>query len=367
MLVRMVNKPGGGERFVLGLAAHLPDRFDVTLCTTREDPPEALRRELRDAGVRYTSIRRSRRFDLPALVRLVRMLRAGRFDVLHAHMFGANVWGTIAGRLARVPLVIAHEQTWSFEGRPLRRLLDRHLIARFADAFVAVSERDRDRMVAVERIDPRRITVMKNAYIPRPAAGGPDLRERLGLDPATLLVGTVCVLRPQKALEVLVDAFAQVAPRVPEAHLVIGGWGQLREQLERQVAALGLGDRVHFLGWVDNVRDVLRSVDVAAMSSDFEGTPLFGLECMAEGVPLVSTDVGGIRDVLDDGRSVLLVPRRDAPAMARALEGLLRDPARRAEVAAAAAERLPPYRIETVAAEFADLYDRLGECSRRTA
>ena len=104
---------------------------------------------------------------------------------------------------------------------------------------------------------------------------------------------------------------------------------------------------------------MLEAADVAAMSSDYEGMPLFALECMASGTPLVSTDVGNVADLLGDVDGVVIVPRRDPSALAAALEGLLRDPQRRAAQAAAAAERLPRYEIDNVAREFAELYERL--------
>ena len=86
--------------------------------------------------------------------------------MIHAHMFGSNLWGTVIGRLTHVPIVIAHEHTWSFEGEPLKRLLDRELIARWSDAFVAVSRADRRRMIEIERIPPERIRFIPNGITP---------------------------------------------------------------------------------------------------------------------------------------------------------------------------------------------------------
>ena len=105
--------------------------------------------ELRDAGVRFLGIQR----DSPVALRpwrpLLTILRE-ETDVLHGHKFGSNVWAAVLGTLARTPVVIAHEHTWSFEGQPLRRLLDRELIARRSDAFIAVSREDRRRMIEIE-------------------------------------------------------------------------------------------------------------------------------------------------------------------------------------------------------------------------
>jgi glycosyltransferase involved in cell wall biosynthesis len=360
MLVDQLEpRSGGGERFAVGLAAHLPrERFEVALCATRAvlAPWD---RTLRESGVPWFALGRRATADVLPFARLARVLRRQRVDVLHAHMFGSNVWATVIGRAARVPVVVAHEQTWDYEGQPLRRFLDGRLVGRGADAFVAVSTADRDRMVALEGVPAEKVRVELNGYVPRTGRRPPArLREELGLAAHVPLVGTAAILRPQKALEVLLDAFARVRT---DAHLVIAGDGSCRGALERHAAGLGIAPRTHFLGLRDDVDALLAAVDVAAMSSDFEGTPLFAFECMAAGTPLVATAVGGLPDMLEDGRSALLVPRRDAAALAAGIDRLLGDGAAREALAAAAAERLERYRIEAVAKRFGALYDELLE------
>jgi glycosyltransferase involved in cell wall biosynthesis len=371
MLVDHLRGGGGGaERFLLGLATHLPrDRFEVLVCTTRRKNGGLLYDAFRATGIEHVALDRRHRGDVVRFRHLVELLRTRRIEVLHAHKFGSNVWGTLIGRLARVPVIIAHEQTWSYEGNPVRRVLDGQFIGRFTDAFVAVSQRDADRMVALEGVPHRKLRVIPNAYIPRPTDAGRDLRRELGIAPHVPVIGTAAVMRPQKALHVLLDAFALVRRALPDAHLLLAGHGALREALERQTAELGLTDRVHFLGYWQDLGVLLGAVDVAAMSSDFEGTPLFAIECMAHGTPLVSTAVGGIHEVLEDGHSVLLVPPRDATALAGALETLLRDPGRRAAQAAAAAQKAPRYEIATITREFVELYEGLAadKLARRQA
>ena len=354
--------PGGAERFLIGLATHLPpERYEVCVCATRGQP-DPLVDVVREAGLRYEVLGRRGRFDLSPFRRLRRLLRDGEFDVLHAHKFGSNLWGSIVGRLARTPVVIAHEQTWSYEGQPLRRFLDGRVIARLADVFVAVSSRDRERMTSVERIPPEKTVYIPNAFVPRVgerAAAG--LRDQLGIEPDAPVVGTMCVLRRQKRLDVLIDAFALVAEDHPDARLVIAGYGPLDEAWKARAAERGLSERVHWLGKRDDPEAVLATVDVAAMSSDFEGTPLFAFECMSARTPVVTTDVGGLRDVFEAGTSALLVPRRDPRALAVAIGELLSDPDRRRAMAAAAYARLDEFTIERAVERVGDLYESLLE------
>jgi len=361
MLTDKMFEGGGAERAMVAIATHLPrDRFEVTVATTRP-AGGSLIAQVQASGLRHLALDRRGRLDLVPFRRLARYLRDERIDVLHAHKFGSNLWGSIFGRLTSVPAVIAHEHTWSYQGKPWRRVLDGQVIGRLVDLFVAVSERDRDRMIELEGVPADKILVLPNPYIPRPDQGSVDVRNHLGLPADAPLVATAAVLRPQKALEVLIEAFAQVARSMPAAHLVIGGDGPRREALEQRAHELGVAERVHFLGWWQDITSLLECADVAAMSSDFEGSPLFALECMMHGTPLVSTDVGNVGEMLEDGRGVLIVPPRDAAALADAIEALLRDPERRAAQASFASGKTPRYRIDSVALEFAAIYERLVE------
>jgi glycosyltransferase involved in cell wall biosynthesis len=177
-VVTLVGRPevGGAERLAYEITARLdPDRYERTLCVSR--PPlsadedggfSQMRGALEAAGARVLVLDRSSRSDLLAWRPLIRLLREERIDVLHSHMFGANVAACGLALAARVPVLVAHEHTWSFEGRPLRRLLDRELIARASDAFVAVSDADRRRMIEIEGIDPGDVVHIPNGIAPLP-------------------------------------------------------------------------------------------------------------------------------------------------------------------------------------------------------
>jgi glycosyltransferase involved in cell wall biosynthesis len=356
-MVGFLSRDGGAERFMLGLTTHLPrDRFEPWVCAPRGAEPAAVQ-ELAEAGIPFVDLGRRGRWDAHRTAGLLSLLRRERFSVLHTHMFGSNLWGALMGPACGVPVVIAHEHTWSYEGKPWRAWLDGRVIGRRVTRFIAVSAADAQRMVSIERVPPEKVTVIPTALIPRVRLAEGDLRAELGLEPGTPLIGSVAQLRRQKALDVLIDAHARVLEAIPSAHLVVAGDGDCRAELERHAIAAGVADRTHFLGRRDDVDCILEALDVAAMSSDFEGRPLFALECMALGTPLVATAVGGLPEMIDDGRTGLLVPPRRADALADALVSLLLDPGRRGRIAAAAATQVD--RIDAVAAQFAELYERL--------
>jgi glycosyltransferase involved in cell wall biosynthesis len=350
---------GGAERFAIGLATHLPtERFEVWVCSTRTVEP-SVQAAFDAAGVRQLHLGRTGKLGLHHFAPLARLMHAQRFDILHSHMLGSNIWGSLFGRAYRVPVIIAHEHNWSFSGERVRVWIDRYLIGRFATRFVAVSNAQRALMTSVEGIPAHRIVVLPTAYIPSNQSSDTDIRSELGLPSDTPIVGTAAILRTEKALEVLIEAHVEVRRRVPDAHLVIAGEGGREEALRARALELGVADRVHLIGRRFDVDALLRSFDVGAMSSDWEGMPLFVFECMAAGTPLVATDVGGLPEVVEDGRTGRLVPPRDPQALADAIAALLADPAQRAELAGAAASRLPEFRIDTVSARFADLYEQL--------
>ena len=355
---------GGAERFAVGLAQHLPrDRIESWLCSTRGGDAD-FAREIAASGIPHIMLGRSAKWDVHRLGGLVTLLRRERFDVLHAHKFGSNLWCSLIGSACRVPVVLAHEHTWSYTGDPLRMLLDRRVIGRLATRFIAVSPLDAERMVTLEHVPLEKVICIPTAYIPRTGGVTSDIRLELGLAPGTPLVGVAAGLRPQKALTVLLEAHARLLGQIENAHLVIAGNGECRSMLEERARELGIAERVHFLGRRDDVEAIIASVDIAALSSDYEGLPLFVFECMANGTPLVATDVGGLREVIRDGVNGLLVPPRDPIALADALASLLADGERRATFANAARNSISGFTIEAIAERFAGLYESLVVATR---
>jgi glycosyltransferase involved in cell wall biosynthesis len=367
-MVDGIGTAGGGEGIARQIATHLdPARFEVSFCATRWIPdPEAdvALAELRAAGVEFQGLTRSSRFDLRPWRQLVAKARRDEVDVVHTHKIGSNVWGALLTPLMGRPVFVAHEHTWSYEGNPGRVLLDRELIARRADAFVAVSREDQRRMVEVERVPPAKTRFIANGIPPFPPADRErDIRAELGIGPDQPLVGAVATLRPQKALEVLLRAVPLLREKVPAAVVLIvgGGDGGPEEgRLHDLAGELGLGEGLRFLGERADVPDLVAAFDVAALSSDFEGSPLSVMEYMEAGKPVVATRVGGLPDLVEEGVNGLLVEPRDPAALAAALAEVLRDPERAARMGEAGrVRRRETFSIEATARTVGELYEEL--------
>jgi glycosyltransferase involved in cell wall biosynthesis len=376
VMVDTLIEPGGGERLAVDNAVLLDrHRFDRSLCITRWDdrleeaePARSLLARLREADVRVIKLRRSSKANVAAWWPLVRLLRDERVDVLHAHMFGSNVWGAILGRLARVPAVVAHEHIWAYDRRGLRPFLDREVVARFSDAFVTVSDASRRLMIEHEGINGRNIVVITNGIASRPAGEGTRVRAELGISEAAPVVGSVGNLRAQKAYELLIEAAVLLRRRLgPDLRVLIAGEGPERPALEGLIDENGLAGTVKLLGMRSDIPDVLAALDVAVCCSDYEGSPLAVMEYMEAGLAVVATRVSGLLDVVIDGENGVLVPARDPEALAAATARLLEEP----DVRTALGERGTElhrelWSLETWIRRVEELYERLLSESRLT-
>lgn len=349
-MVDTIDNPGGGERLAVENAIRLdPERWRRTLCITRwqdslerEDLTAAMLERLRGTGVEVVGLDRDSRLALWQWRPLVAMLRSRGVNVLHGHMFGSNLWAALLGRLAGVPAIVAHEHMWSYGaggGERLRPFLDREVVARGADAFIAVSEEGRRRMIETERIPARETVLIENGIEGFAPGDGARVRAELGIAADAPVVGTVGHLRPEKAHAVLVEAAALLKAEHPDLVTLIVGEGIERPSLEELIEQLGVGDSVRLLGAREDVPDFLAALDVAVCCSDFEGGPLSVMEYMEAELPVVATDVGGLPELVAEGETGFLVPPREPAALAAATSRLLADPGMRSDFGALARRR----------------------------
>jgi len=283
--------------------------------------------------------------DLVALGKLVRVLRQIRPDLVHTHTAKAGTLGRVAGRLAGVPTSLhtfhGHvlEGYFSWPATQLFLGIERAL-ARQTDRIITVSPRLRQAILAMGIGQPEQVVVVPlglelNRFLRTPPAPA-GLRPALHLTPGIPLLGIVGRLAPIKDHPALFRALTLLEAGSQAPHLVVVGDGERREELGRLADELGLASRIHFLGWRSDLEAILAELDMVICSSRNEGTPVALIEAMAAGVPVVSTDVGGVGDLVVHDETGWLVPPGDIPALARAIQGLLADPALRARLAVAA-------------------------------
>jgi glycosyltransferase involved in cell wall biosynthesis len=334
---------GGAENAMFMLLASL-DRGEWAPTLLLEDAPEveplheraaALGVPVRVAAPMPLGLTGARR--VPSLARL---LRRERPAVFHAHMSSpvACKWGLAAAVLARVPAVLGTVQVGAYEPPNRSAYWQLRALARGVDRYLAVSREIAAELTGKLGWPQEKVEVVYNAVDMERAAvdAPPGLREQLGGSPTRPLVLTPARLNPQKGHRVLLEAIAEV----PEALFLLAGDGPERAPLEAEAERLGVADRVRFLGRREDVPQLLAASDVFALPSLYEGSSLAVLEAMAAGIPIVSSAIGGTEELIEDGRSGLLVPPGDAKALATALRRVLGDHALRQGLAARARARV---------------------------
>jgi glycosyltransferase involved in cell wall biosynthesis len=356
---------------------------DTLLVYGRLGPGEGdMRYLLTDAGVTTEYLDTLQRpiaplADLRAALALYRAICRIRPHVVHTHMAKAGLLARTAAVLynwthpsARTRIVHTyHGHVLDGYFSPLKTRLFialERLLARGSDTLIAISPRVRDELVDRYRIGSRGQFVLIPLGLELDAFGRitPDdrtqARRALGIAEDALVMTTVGRLTAIKQQTLFLDMAQRIAARFPTAVFLIVGDGELRADLEADARARGLADRVRFLGWRRDLATIYGATDVFTITSRNEGTPVALIEAMASGVPGVSTDVGGVRDVIVDGSVGIVVPPDDAAALAEAVDGLLSNPERRAEMSARARmSSLSRFQFDRLTADIADLYRRL--------
>lgn len=270
--------------------------------------------------------------DVKALWKLYWLMRKERPHVVHTHTAKAGLLGRIAARLAGVPVIVHTFHGHVLHGyygpvkNQLLRWVERSL-AWAADRLVTVSQEVKSDLVGYGIAKTEKITVVPLGFDLDPFLRSEEFRgefrQEMGLASDHKLIGIVGRIFPIKNHGLFLDSAARIASMEPQARFIIVGDGVLRPSLEDQARRLRIEDRVIFTGWRRDLPRICADLDVLVVSSDNEGTPVSAIEAMAAACPVVATRVGGLPDLIEDGRTGRLVPPRDAAALAAAVCDLL--------------------------------------------
>lgn len=366
-------RSGGVERRRLSLARRLdPQRFEqIVICT--EALPE-LRAEFDQAGCQVFELGRIRRgVDWPKIKAAAKLLREFRPDIVHGAVFEGVIIAALAGRLARVPVVIA-EEIITPVGRRLTGHLYFRVLAGLADQVVAISAAVRDYLVDTIRLPRSKVRLIYNG-VAEPEPASPEelraIRTSLGIAEDAPVIGTLSRLAApaghqadsHKRITFAIWAMERILDRFPSARLLIVGDGPDRELLEfhARFARGKVGEAVMFAGFQQRVRPYLECMDVLVHPAETEGLPLVLAEAMLASLPIVASDVAGSNEVVAEGDTGFLVPVRNSRALAERTIELLEDPRLRAEMGAAGLKRAREHFSEDrYVREVANLYEELA-------
>lgn len=306
--------------------------------------------------------------DLATFWRLVRIIRSERPDVVHTHKSKAGALGRLAAWVCGVP-VIVH----TFHGHILHgyfsetkskvfRLIERAMTV-LSDRIIAVSPKVRADLLGYRIAAPEKIDVvylgldLRRFQSSKRGEGG--LRAELGLAAGIPLIGIVARLVPIKRVSMFLEAAKRILATRPDAVFVVAGDGEMRAELEAIVSRLGIGTRVRFLGFRSDLDRIYPDLDVLCLTSDNEGSPVSLIEGLSSGCAAVSTDVGGVRDVIDDGRTGVLVSKGDIAGLAAAVLALMDAPYRRLALGEAGRLSAEHFAVERLVADLDRLYKEL--------
>jgi glycosyltransferase involved in cell wall biosynthesis len=345
---------GGLERLAadLALAQHQAGHQVLVYCLYHAG---ALAPSLEAAGIPVIAFQKAPGFSVATIFSMAKRLRADRADVIHGHNPGVHHYAALAAKLAKVPVCInTRHSVIDSQGRPYQERYFRW-VQPITSHVVFVCDFVRRGLEAKLRYPAQKCSVIVNGI---PLAPFLAHRASPGSRRPRLRFGTIGRLVPAKGHSALIDAFARVAQQAPEAELSIYGYGVLRDELSAQIARLGLENRVRLEGRTEDSPATLQELDVFVFSSVNEGLPLVILEAMAAGLPIVTSDVGGIAEVVAK-ESSWLCPPGDAGALADAMLQAVScaDLTGRGEIARRAAAS--NYGLVHMAAHYEGLYRRL--------
>jgi len=302
-------------------------------------------------------------FRFSILLKLIKILKDHKVDVLHCHVHKPTVYGVMAARFAGTRVVLSHVHGLGRSGN-FRRKLTNFLLSRKCSRIISVANGVKADVLRNNwHMPAEKVAVLENSvYYERFADSSVDkaeARRMLGISPDAFVFGTVGRLAPTKGLSFLIEAFSRAKEEIPSAQLVLLGNGPSRAQLEQQASKTLCGDSIHFLGHKDNIEQLYRAMDIFVLSSVAEGMPRAILEAMAAGVPCIATQVGGIPEILPNRDVGRLVPARDSNALATAMIDLANAPARQLrQLVGNASDRVRRlYSHEVVREKLVDLYE----------
>jgi glycosyltransferase involved in cell wall biosynthesis len=349
---------GGSELQLVALLRGLDRaRYHVHFAHFRENDPDMFGIDIGETET--ICLGRSGRYDPRLMLRLVSLIRRWEIDLVYTVLPTADMWGRIAGCLAGRPALVSRKGTVlsggdreSYEG-----LVDR-ILRPLTDLVVVNSRLGLEDLVRDHRADSHRAVVIHNGtdcerFSPPTLEARMRMRERLGLPNSAVVIGGVGRLSHEKGWETLVEAMARLPTLLGrDFSCVIAGDGPLRRILEERIAHHALSDRIRLLGFRSDVSEIFAAVDVVVMPSYQEGSPNSLCEAMAMAKPVVATRVGGVPELVEHGRSGLLVEPYKSGELASALATLLGDPEAGARLGAHGRQRVVAlFSLERMVAE----------------
>lgn len=335
---------------------------------------EKFTRQMQALGVEVIFWEQSHTFDLPAFYRLINLIRAHPVDLLHIHNPFSAILGRVMARFVKLPVIVTiHLATYTgirtsnWRSRIRCRLfitIETITNCWMKDRLIFVSNQLRDEALTFGVIQAKQAIVIENGVDLRPYQNPPNraiLRNEIGEMQDTIVICTVGRLVEQKGIDLLLKAIGQLPQYDQKISVWLIGDGPQRHDLEQMVIDLKIANRIKFLGFRDDVAQLLMVSDIFGLTSRYEALPLVLIEALAAGLPCVVTDVGENTRMVKAGENGWVIPIEDPEAIANALDSLIRNPDMRRKMGEMSRERAKQYSDTEMAIQLAKVYNSVRQ------
>jgi len=309
---------GGAEKLLLNLCRSLnKEKFEIFVCSATAGGP--LANEFEKAGLAIKIFQKRTKLGLSVIWQIYKFLKEVKPQIVHTHLFGGDTWGRLAAILAGIPVIISTEHSINLEEGWLKKKI-KLVLSWFSKKIIAISEGVRDYSIKAEKISPKKLAVIYN---------GIDLKtfQYRGFRPiqAGQLINAAVTARleKEKGHKYLLAALSKINKKYPNFTLNIIGTGSLEADLKQQAANLGVLEKIVFWGQQLEPEKILKNMDLFILPSLLEGLGIVLLEAQAIGVPVLASNVGGIKEVIKDNETGLLFEPQNAQAIFEAVNALL--------------------------------------------
>lgn len=357
---------GGGQTHIIQILKHIDKEiFELFVACS---PKGSLLDEFSRYSTKCIQVGISKKLNLVTLFRFYKIIQKYHIEIVHTHGGIAGLWGRLAAIFSKRPVVHSLHgiHYLYYENLILKKLfiLLEKFLSKFTDITICVAESDREKGIRHKLFKSNECIVIRNGIDIRTFAPEethiPSLKKLLGIEEDVKLIGHVARLHRQKGQAYLLQAFKEVNNKYPNSKLLLLGGGPMKKTLEQLSSDLDLNNHVYFLGLRKDVRNILAIVDVFVLSSLWEGLPIALLEAMAMGKPIVSTNVDGIKEIVENQKEGILVPPRNPELLAEALITLLQDNALAMKLGRQAQQKMvSEFNVERMVKEIEKVYSSL--------
>lgn len=320
---------GGAEEIIVELSKHIDkNKFEMLVCCLQDTA--TLKEEIMANGVEVVILNQKNNYDFKVIFKLVKLLEKERADIIHTWMFGADMWGRLAGYLTRCPImvssIVAKYEVYQWKNHLVDRLLEP-----FTNKFIFVNKSaidfartksgvKRHKIIEIPNpVDLEKFVMTKDGITEYDKL---EFKKKFGFKETLPIIGAVARLTPQKGVAYFIKAI-KILERDVDAQYLIVGDGPLRKELENCATALGIKSQVVFAGFQRNLPLIYSNLDVLVIPSLWEGTPLVMLNAMAAEVPVIGSDIDGISDLLKNNETGFTCKPEDSFSIAESIKRAL--------------------------------------------